>query len=50
MQQFQVQKRLLEGFLVVKLKEIRKSLRIFCKVSQDEGKKPRGIQDKTENK
>lgn len=40
----------LKGFLVIRLKEMRKDLRIFSKVSQDEGKKPRDIQDKAENK
>lgn len=48
MQQFQAQKRLLKGFLVVRLKAMRKGLRIFSKVSQDERKKPRDIQDEAE--
>lgn len=50
MQQFQAQKKLLKVFLIIRLELMRKVLRIFRKVNQDEGEKPRGIQNKVENK
>lgn len=48
--QFQAQKKLLKGFLVLRLKEMRKGLTTFSKVSQDEGKKPSSVKDKAEKK
>lgn len=50
MQQFQVQKKFSKVFLIIRLELMRKALRIFRKVSQDKGEKPRGVQNKVENK